>query len=143
MAIAGNRSIVALALVVAAVAAIPYAMRLSSRPVSQQPAAYAARPVPTGRITMIDFYTDWCGWCKKMDADTYSKPAVKEALKAYTVRRVNPEKDKGGAELAKNYKVEGFPTIVFVDAKGALVHKIVGYEGPEAFLKELKALRKR
>jgi thioredoxin-related protein len=24
----------------------------------------------------IDFYTDWCGWCKKMDASTFKDPAV-------------------------------------------------------------------
>jgi thioredoxin-related protein len=28
------------------------------------------------KIFFIDFYTDWCGWCKKMDATTFSDPAV-------------------------------------------------------------------
>ncbi|MDP5169430.1 MAG: DUF255 domain-containing protein [Bacteroidia bacterium] len=29
-----------------------------------------------GKKILIDFYTDWCGWCKKLDADTYSKANV-------------------------------------------------------------------
>ncbi len=29
-----------------------------------------------GKKILIDFYTDWCGWCKKLDADTYSKAKV-------------------------------------------------------------------
>ena len=28
----------------------------------------------TGKIVMIDVYTDWCGWCKRMDRDTYANP---------------------------------------------------------------------
>ena len=37
--------------------------------------AYAAAQ-QDGKKILIDFYTDWCGWCKKLDADTYSKPQV-------------------------------------------------------------------
>ncbi len=29
-----------------------------------------------GKKILIDLYTDWCGWCKKMDRDTYAKKAV-------------------------------------------------------------------
>lgn len=25
---------------------------------------------------LIDIYTDWCGWCKKMDRDTYANPII-------------------------------------------------------------------
>ena len=25
---------------------------------------------------LIDVYTDWCGWCKKMDAETFSHPEL-------------------------------------------------------------------
>ncbi|MFW6225023.1 MAG: thioredoxin family protein [Bacteroidota bacterium] len=31
----------------------------------------------------IDIYTDWCGWCKKMDATTFSNPVIAEYLNTY------------------------------------------------------------
>lgn len=32
------------------------------------------------RKIMIDVYTDWCGWCKKMDAETFDHPVIAEYL---------------------------------------------------------------
>jgi thioredoxin-related protein len=34
------------------------------------------------RKIMIDVYTDWCGWCKKMDAETFDHPIIAEFLNA-------------------------------------------------------------
>jgi len=54
--------------------------------------------------------------------------------------KVNAEKE--GVALAKQYNVQGFPTILFVDAKGELVGKIGGYMPPEGFSEEMtKALK--
>ena len=30
---------------------------------------------------VIDFYTTWCGWCKRMDRDTFSDPTVSKTVK--------------------------------------------------------------
>lgn len=37
---------------------------------------------------LIDTYTDWCGWCKKLDQDTFSNPVITEILnnKFYAVK---------------------------------------------------------
>ena len=32
---------------------------------------------------MIDFYTDWCGWCKKMNATTFSNPSIANYINTY------------------------------------------------------------
>ena len=34
---------------------------------------------------LVDIYTDWCSWCKKMDEEVYSDPKVKEYLTKYFV----------------------------------------------------------
>lgn len=50
--------------------------------------------------------------------------------------------EKGGAALAKQYKVQGFPTILFLDAKGELFGKIGGYMPPEGFSEEMAKVLK-
>lgn len=45
-----------------------------------------------GKIILVDAYTDWCGWCKKMDRDTYSNPAIIQTLnKDFIAIKFNPE----------------------------------------------------
>ena len=36
----------------------------------------------TQKPIIIDMYTDWCGWCKKMDAETFSDPNIASYINA-------------------------------------------------------------
>jgi uncharacterized protein YyaL (SSP411 family) len=43
---------------------------------------------------LVDVYTDWCGWCQKMDRGTYANPVVQELLqKSFIPVRFNAESD--------------------------------------------------
>ena len=70
------------------------------------------------KLIMVDFYTDWCSWCKKLDADTY--PNAKVVAYSSKLVSVKVDAEKEGVELAKRYKVQGYPTILFLDANGEL-----------------------
>ena len=35
-----------------------------------------ARCIKEPKMIFIDVYTDWCGWCKRMDRDTFSNPVI-------------------------------------------------------------------
>ena len=83
---------------------------------------------------MIDFYTDWCGWCKKLDADTYVDTQVIAAAKGFVSVKINADLDR---ETASRYKITGFPTILFVDAAGGEIHRVIGYRPPQDFLREM------
>jgi thiol:disulfide interchange protein len=90
------------------------------------------------KVVMVDFYTDWCGWCKVLDRKTYSDEEVGKFADAKLVSlKINAEKGEG-TELTKKHKITGFPTIIFFDADGAEVHRVVGYQEAKAFLASMK-----
>ncbi len=91
------------------------------------------------KLIMIDFYTDWCTWCKVLDQKTYPDPAVVKLAAGIVSIKLDAEK-KPGSELAKKYQVSGYPAIVFVDKNGRSVGLIDGYYPPNEFAKRMKAI---
>ncbi len=92
----------------------------------------------TERPVMIDLYTDWCGWCDKLDSETYVDPAVAEFMKENFVNfKINAELGEGPG-LVKRYKVIGYPFIVFVDGNGNEIDWIIGFVTAEKFLATAK-----
>ena len=78
---------------------------------------------------LIDFYTDWCRWCKVLDTVTYIDPLVIELSKSVVFAKVNAEVD---TVAAKSNSVRGFPSILIFDSEGKEIDRIVGYlPGPE------------
>lgn len=84
---------------------------------------------------MIFFYTDRCGWCRKMDASTFADARVRETLTRFVPVRLNAE-TSGRAEAAR-FGVRSFPDIAFLDSSGKQVARLPGYMPPPAFLEEL------
>ncbi len=97
--------------------------------------------------------SDWCGWCIKFDRDVLSKAEFKDFAQNNLVlveldfpraKAQPPEVRKQNRELAQQYEVVGFPTIVVLDSDGQKLWQYDGYfpGGPEAFIAELQKLRK-
>lgn len=105
----------------------------------------------SGKILLVDVYTDWCGWCKKMDRDTYTDSAVIQTLHAeYVCVKLNPEKAINYTMEGKTYSAlqiknllsenrrNGYPSTYFMKpAKAKKVVALVGYQGPSDFNKTL------
>lgn len=86
---------------------------------------------------MIDFYTDWCYWCKVMDGKTFSDAAVANyANSKFLCLKMDAEKGDG-LVLAEKFAVSGYPTVMFIDADGHELYRVVGFEAPEKFLKSM------
>ncbi len=86
------------------------------------------------KVIFIDAYTTWCGPCKMMAAKVFPLEAVGEV---YNERFINAKFDmeKGeGPGLAQRYSVAAYPTYLFIDGKGDIVHKGLGYIPQDAFL---------
>jgi len=105
------------------------------------------------RILVIDVYTDWCGWCKRMDAATFSDPEVAASLNKYFYPvKLNAEGKEDIVLGDKTYKFVdngrrgyhelaaivtkgrlSYPTISYVDERGRVLNAAPGYKGPDQF----------
>ncbi len=102
------------------------------------------------KLLVVDFYTDWCGWCKKMDRDTYGNAeVVKYARQRLVMSKVNAESqqmtrfqqnDLSYQQLALGFQVRGYPATIFINENGELLTSVSGYLKPEQFLPILEFL---
>lgn len=103
------------------------------------------------KILLVDAYTDWCGWCKRMDQNTYThKDVIKLVNKKFIPVKFNPEKDQryfvdgdtlNGRQLLRkmsNGRRVGYPTTFFIDISDNKVKKVSGYKGPQQFVAVLE-----
>lgn len=91
----------------------------------------------------IQFHANWCAYCKKLEKESYSKPAIQKVLKSQFIPVRLTEGDKqqftvDGKTVSVNdlfakYQVTGFPTLVFLTADGKALGKTPGYVAPEPF----------
>ncbi len=96
----------------------------------------------TNRLVFIDFWTSWCGFCKKLDKVTFPDPGVQAELAQMVALSVDAE-SPAGIPLAARYRATGFPTLVVVDADGREVGRIAGFMEPEPFAQKLAEIRAR
>lgn len=100
------------------------------------------------RKIVLDVYTDWCGWCKRMDRDTYDNEEVAKYLgEKYIASKMNPEKEGkvsydgkelSQAQFSQGMGINGYPATAFFNEKGELLTVVSGYIKAEEFLRILK-----
>jgi thioredoxin-related protein len=102
----------------------------------------------SGKKVMVDVYTDWCGWCKRLDKDVYGNASVAAYLRDHFVLvKLNPEtnttvkyKDTSYAAgvFAQGFGITGYPTILFFEPGGEPIDRLGGYVPAEKFLPIIK-----
>jgi thioredoxin-related protein len=84
---------------------------------------------------IIDFFTDWCSWCKVLDTVTYVDPLVVGMSVDHVFVKVDADVD---TNLARKYAISGFPTIVITKPDGEEIDRIWGYLGPTDFYNQVQ-----
>jgi thiol:disulfide interchange protein len=89
------------------------------------------------KLVFIDVSTSWCGYCKKMKANTYTDASVINLVNSkYISKSIDAEKGEGIA-IAKKYNVRAYPTVLVLNAKGELLKTGEGYLKPNQLIQFL------
>lgn len=90
-----------------------------------------------GKKILVNVYTEWCEFCKKLDDTVYPDTTVKLNMNSfYHSVRLNGESDElitfNGKSMtketfARELGVRSYPTILFIDSSGELILQINGY----------------
>ncbi|HVN57985.1 MAG TPA: DUF255 domain-containing protein [Bacteroidales bacterium] len=102
------------------------------------------------RPLLVDTFTEWCGWCKRLDADTFTNPVIIDILnsKFYPVK-FNAEGKDPVQFVGKTFINDGksgpshqlaiemlrgqmsYPNLVFFNDKTQLITNVPGYKTPK------------
>jgi len=111
----------------------------------------------------VDVYTDWCGWCKRLDKATFADKRVADYMNDnfYAIKfdaqhpdpiklkgkeYANPRFDKTKSKRARNathqlalqYRATSYPTVLFLNEDMKLIKALPGYRDSDTFLAEIR-----
>jgi thioredoxin-related protein len=99
--------------------------------------------ISTGKPVYLFVTTEWCTFCKKMKAQTFTDPKIQKLLnELFIAISINPEKpgavrftgeNLSYSALAKKLKVGGYPASFFFDSKGKMIGGRPGFIDPGSF----------
>ena len=92
-----------------------------------------------GKKIFITFRADWCGYCRKMEKETFKDPSVIAYLTEHFISiKVDTDRQKN---LAVQYRVTGLPSNWFLTKTGEPIGNRPGYMATDVFLMVLKSLQ--
>ncbi|MES2396180.1 MAG: OmpA family protein [Bacteroidota bacterium] len=78
------------------------------------------------KMIFLDCYTSWCGPCKWMEKNVYNNDSVADFYNSnFICVKMDMEKDEG-FDLAKNYNISTYPTMLYLNAAGEVLHRTCG-----------------
>lgn len=90
------------------------------------------------KLIVLDLYTNWCGYCRVMDVQTYGDPLVIRDLgPEYVWLRLNAETEEDGRQAQRRFGVMGYPTTLLIEPEEGLFEKTSGFLTAQQLEEEL------
>ena len=91
-----------------------------------------------GKPILIDAYTVWCGPCKMLDKEVFKDDLSSEYInKNFVSYKLDMEKGEGPL-VAMKFRVNAYPSTLFLSPEGELLTKNVGFPGKEGYIEWCK-----
>ncbi|MGV3617022.1 MAG: thioredoxin domain-containing protein [Fimbriimonas sp.] len=84
----------------------------------------------TNRKIFVDFFAEWCGPCKRLEADCFGTAEFKALGKKLVFLRIDVDKQPA---VSKAYGITAMPTQMIVNPDGSVVNTTVGYANRHSF----------
>jgi thioredoxin 1 len=118
------------------------AMPLSAQVWEHDLASAQKRARAENKLIFADVWTEWCGWCIKLQKQVFPSPQGKAALATVVPVSLKTQLRNGSptsnSYLEERYGVRVYPTLLLLDADGNVVRRHPGYLPPEEFADWIK-----
>ena len=102
----------------------------------------------SGKLIIVNFYTDWCPNCRRMNEKTYrDEEVLKQLGKSFIPVKLNAESSRPliiegqtvtEYQVALIFQVNSYPTTWFLTSEGRALLPVKGYYGPDLFAPMLR-----
>lgn len=96
-----------------------------------------------GKLVFVDCYAKWCVPCQRMAKEVFTDPKVGEFYNKYFVNVKIDMESKEGKKMQKKFKVEGYPTLLYLDSKGDVIMRKLGARSVPDFITLAKNVLQR
>jgi thioredoxin-related protein len=100
------------------------------------------RAADNNKPILIHVSAQWCGFCVKMNKETFADPDVRSRLSQFFIATAIDDSSSLGRYIAMKYAIRTFPTYLVLNSKGFLVMQEVGFKTKEEFLSLIQQAHK-
>jgi len=92
----------------------------------------------TKQLIFVDLFADWCGWCKRMEAEVFPSQAFQSATDKMVLLRLNTEDGADGSKISQQFSVTSLPTFLILTPDNMIAAMIRGYAPSKEFVDSMK-----